>query len=327
MKIGSIHLKNPVIMAPLAGITDLPFRLLAKDYGCSLVYSEMVSANGLVYKSKKTERMLISDLMEKPVAFQIFGADPDIMAQAAVKVAAAGADIIDINFGCSVRKVLKTGSGSALMKDPDRAGDIIAAVRQVVTVPITIKIRSGWDASGEDALRLAALAEQCGVNAVAIHPRTATQGFSGRADWDLITRLKQHVAIPVIGNGDIDSPEAAQRMLAETGCDAVMIGRAAVYAPWLLGQTCRLLVEGRKPAAPSLDERFELMSRYLCAAVAHYGEPHGCRIMRSRLGWFSKGLPHSVRFRESIKQIETLQSAKACLADYKNYLKQYDSIE
>lgn len=303
-------------MAPLAGITDLPFRLIAKYYGCSLVYSEMVSANGLVYKSKKTERMLTSDPEEKPVAFQIFGADPEIMARAATKVETAGADIIDINFGCSVRKVLKTGSGSALMKDLKRATNIMTAVRQAVTIPLTIKIRSGWDTSGEDALRLSALAEKCGVDAVAIHPRTATQGFVGRADWRLIARLKQHISLPVIGNGDIDSPEAALRMLSETGCDAVMIGRAAVTSPWLLGQVCQLL-KGQEPTIPSLDQRFELMSRYLRTTVDHYGEAHGCRIMRSRLGWFSKGLSHSVRFREAIKQIDTLQSAEVCLADYR----------
>ena len=279
----------------------------------------MVSANGLVYRSPKTERMLRSDPAEKPVAFQIFGADPDIMARAAVVVAAAGADIIDINFGCSVKKVLKTGSGSALMKDIERAEAILTAVRQAVTIPVTIKMRSGWDASGDDALRLTEIVEKCGLDGVALHPRTATQGFCGTADWALIKRLKQQTSLPVIGSGDVTSPEDALRMLDETGCDGVMIGRAAISSPWLLGQA-RQMWEGQPLCRVSLDMRFDFMQKYLRETVAHYGEPHGCRIMRSRLGWFSRALPHSVQFRESIKQIKTQAEAEQCLRDYKLFL-------
>ncbi len=326
MKIGRIELTNPVVLAPLAGITDLPFRLLAKENGCSLVYSEMISANGLVYKSRKTEAMLRSDPAEKPAAFQIFGADPDIMARSAAKVEASGADIVDINFGCSVRKVLKTGAGAALMKDVERAANILSAVRQAVAIPVTIKMRSGWEATGEDALRLAVVAEKCGVEAIAIHPRTATQGFSGRADWRIIARLKQLVSIPVIGNGDVDSSQSALRMLTETGCDAVMIGRAAVSSPWILKEIGHLL-SGKEPFAPSLAERFEVMLRYLRAVIAHYGEFQGCRILRSRLGWFTRGLPYGARFRESLKQISTRREAESCLAGYQAFLQEMGGAE
>jgi len=213
MKIGTVTLDNNVILAPLAGITNLPFRLMAKQAGCGLVCSEMVSSHGLVYKSGKTEQMLDSAAEEKPLSVQIFGARPDIMAEAAAMVEAMGADILDINFGCAVRKVVKTGSGVALMNTPEIAQALLKAVRKTIRIPLTIKIRSGWDASGEQALHIARIAEDCGVDAVAVHPRTARQLFSGRADWSIIAAVKEKVAIPVIGNGDIFSAGDAVNML------------------------------------------------------------------------------------------------------------------
>ncbi|MFO8049724.1 MAG: tRNA dihydrouridine synthase DusB [Desulfosudaceae bacterium] len=321
MNIGPIRLDTPAVLAPLAGITDLPFRLMVKSFGCGLVYSEMISANGLIYGSAKTEGMLAGDPAEKPLTIQLFGADPRIMARAARKTADAGADIIDINFGCSVKKVVKTGAGAALMRDLERAGAVIEAVRQAVSRPLTIKFRSGWDQSGDDALRLAEIAQARGVEALALHPRTAAQGFSGRADWGLIARLKSQSDLPVIGNGDITSPAEARRVMEETGCDAVMIGRAAIGNPWIFRQIADDLA-GRPPFQPGLDDRFEVMRRYLRAAVAHKGEALACRVMRSRLGWFVKGLPHSAWFREAIKQLADQASAEQLLDQYQQFLRE-----
>lgn len=308
MKIASVRLDNETILAPLAGITNLPFRLIAKSAGCGLVCSEMVSANGLVYKSHKTERLLDSRPEERPLSVQIFGYDPDIMAEAAAMIEARGADILDINFGCSVRKILKSGSGSALMKDPRKAEAILRAVRDAIKVPLTIKIRSGWDKTGTQASEIARIAEGCGVDAIAVHPRTATQGFSGHADWSVIAAVKRLVSIPVIGNGDIVAPEDAVRMKQETGCDAVMIGRAAIGNPWIFSQVLSLF-RGETPKPLTLPMRHEAMLRYLRASVRYIGEEHACRMMRSRLGWFTKGLPHSSRFRESVKLLSSEEEA------------------
>ncbi|MDY6905311.1 MAG: tRNA dihydrouridine synthase DusB [Thermodesulfobacteriota bacterium] len=320
MRIGSVKIENKTVLAPLAGITDLPFRLLAKGFGCGLVYSEMISSNGLVYKSVKTRAMLASDPAEKPLAVQLFGADPAKMAEAAQMVAASGTDIIDINCGCSVKKVLKTGAGSALMGAPALAETIFRAVRESVALPVTVKIRTGWDASGDDAFRMVEMAERVGLNAVAIHPRTVRQGFSGKADWRIIGAIKRCTALPVIGNGDICCADDALKMLEQTQCDGVMIGRAAIGAPWIFQQVNAAL-NGKPVVEPSLDKRFAVMRQYLCVAAAHIGEPHACRIMRSRLGWFTKALPHSAKFRESIKQISTRAEAEILLNEYHELLR------
>ena len=316
MKIGSLTLDNNVVLAPLAGITNLPFRLLAKASGCGLVCSEMVSANGLVYKSAKTEQMLNSTAAEKPLSVQIFGSDPDIVAEAAATVEAKGADILDINFGCSVRKVVKTGSGVALMRKPDLAKALLTAVRRVVGIPLTIKIRSGWDASGEEAVNIAAIAQDCGVDAIAVHPRTATQQFRGRADWSVIAAVKKNVGIPVIGNGDIVSADDALRMLAETGCDAVMIGRKAIGDPAIFTRVLARL-NGEETVNENLSLRFDTMIRYLKASVEHIGEETACRMMRSRLGWFTRGMRNSSKFRESIKHLSSEQEGLDLIEAYR----------
>ena len=231
MQIGSLKIDNEIVLAPLAGITNLPFRLLAKKSGCGLVCSEMISANGLIHRSPKTLNMLTSELAEKPLSIQLFGSDPAIMAEAASMVEASGADILDINFGCSVKKVVKTGAGVALMREPELAEEVIKAVRNSIRIPLTIKIRSGWTASAEQAIRIGKMAEDCGIDAIAVHPRTASQGFRGFSDWNVIARLKKKLNIPVIGNGDIRLPVDAKRMKTQTGCDAVMIGRRAIGYP------------------------------------------------------------------------------------------------
>ncbi len=324
MNIGSIILNSPTVLAPLAGITNLPFRLIARAAGCGLVCSEMISANGLIHNSRKTFKMLESDAREKPLSIQLFGAKPDIMAEAAAMVEATGADILDINFGCSVKKVIKTGAGAALMATPDIAEALLKAVRNAIKIPLTIKIRSGWDASGKAALKMAAIAENCGVNAIAVHPRTALQAFRGHSDWPLIAAVKQSVSIPVIGNGDINTPQDALQMFQETGCDAVMIGRAAIGNP-LVFQQINALLAGEEPPVVDIRRQFSMMRHYLESTIRYFGEQHGCRMMRSRLNWFVKGLPRCSRFREAITHIRTESEARALIEDYRNALLQPDS--
>lgn len=305
MHIGSIILPYPTVLAPLAGITDLPFRLVVKRLGCGMVCSEMISANALVRNSQKTLAMLDTTTEEYPLSVQLFGADPAVMADAARRVAEnAGAAIIDINFGCSVKKVVKTGAGSALMRDPQRARALLRAVRSAVTTPLTTKIRSGWDPLGDQALEIARIAQEEGIDAIAVHPRTATQGFSGKADWRIIARIKEAIDIPVIGNGDILLAQDALEMMEQTRCDAVMVGRAALGNPWIFDQIHRRL-RGEPEAQISISDRKDLMVAYVQAMVAYRGESHGCRMLRSRLGWFSRGMRNGALFREAIRRLET----------------------
>jgi nifR3 family TIM-barrel protein len=325
MKIGAVTLDNNIILAPLAGITNLPFRLMAKKAGCGLVCSEMVSSHGLVYKSQKTAQLLNSVPQEKPLSAQIFGSDPDIMAGAAAIVEGMGADILDINFGCSVRKVVRTGSGVALMRTPDVARAVLKAVRNAIRIPLTIKIRSGWDASGEQALNIARIAEDCGVDAVAVHPRTAKQLFGGRADWSLIAAVKEKLSIPVIGNGDIFSAQDALKMLTETGCDAIMIGRKAIGNPGIFSQVLAR-IRGDENVAEDFAGRFDIMIHYLKASVKYLGEEPACRMMRSRLGWFTKEMRNSSKFRESIKHLSTEKEGIELIKAYQDSMKRYDNL-
>lgn len=310
MQIGSLFLDNPTILAPLAGITNLPFRLLAKKAGCGLVCTEMISANGLVYGSQKTLELLDSLPEEKPLSVQLFGSDPHIVAQAARIVESRGADILDINFGCSVKKILKSGAGAALMRTPRRAEALLKSVRQSIRIPLTIKMRTGWDPSGRQAVELARIAEACGVDAVAVHPRTATQQFGGCADWSIIAEIKRQVSVPVIGNGDVCSAEDAMAMRTATACDAVMIGRQAIGQPWIFSQVLARL-NGEESSAEDLTQRFDVMIEFLRSSVRYLGEERACRMMRSRLCWFVKGIPHSSQFRESIRHLSSRQEAEA----------------
>jgi len=319
MKIGKLTLANNVILAPLAGITNLPFRLMAKKAGCSLVCSEMVSSHGLVYKSPETAQMLNSVAQEKPLSAQIFGSKPDVMAGAAAIVEGMGADILDINFGCSVRKVVKTGAGAALMRTPDVARAVLKAVRNAIRIPLTIKIRSGWDASGEQALNIARIAQDCGVDAVAVHPRTAKQLFAGQADWSVIAAVKEKLSIPVIGNGDIFSARDAMNMLSETGCDAIMIGRKAIGNPAIFRQVLAQ-IRGDENDVEDLAGRFDIMIHYLKASVEYLGEESACRMMRSRLGWFTKEMHNSSKFRESIKHLSSEKEGIELINAYKDSL-------
>ncbi len=324
LKIGPLVIDPPTVMAPMAGITDLPFRLLAKTSGCGLVCSEMISANGLVYGSEKTRHLLISCPGEKPLSVQIFGADPAIMAEAAAMVQDSGADILDINFGCSVKKVLKSGAGSALMKTPEKAEAILTSVRKSVSIPLTIKIRTGWNPSGDQAIRIAQIAQDCGVDAVAIHPRTASQGFSGKAFRPLIGALRNRLRIPVIGNGDIQNARDALDMMEQTGCDGVMIGRCAISNPWIFEQIRRQLnAEPRFEA--DMELRFQTMLDYLGMSVKYFGESRACRMMRSRLSWFAKGLPGISRFRQAISRISSRDQAMEFIDCYRKTLESMEN--
>ncbi len=315
MEIGAVHIDPATVLAPLAGITHLPMRLLAKAAGCGLVCSEMVSSHGLAYGSTKTLSLLASSAAEKPLSVQLFGSDWAVMADAAQRVAGAGADIVDINCGCSVKKILKSGSGAALMRAPDQAKTLLKAVRKAIAIPLTIKMRTGWDASGDQAMTLARTAQDCGVDAVAVHPRTARQGFGGHADWSLIARIKKALQIPVIGNGDIKTAQDALDMLNQTGCDAVMVGRAAIGNPAIFTQINHLLA-GRPAQKVALETRIQMMQGYLEASVRHFGEKKACYMMRSHLGWFAKGLPQAGQFRHAIRHIDSQAVAGALIAEY-----------
>jgi len=315
MKIGSVKTDNFTVLAPLAGITNLPLRLLAKRAGCGLVCSEMISANGLVYGSRKTVQLLESIPEEKPLSVQIFGSDPPIMAEAARIVQDSGADIVDINFGCSVKKILKGNSGSALMKAPPLARRILDSVRKAITIPLTIKIRSGWEPSGKQAVEIARLAEDCGVDAIAVHPRTATQGFRGEADWSIIAAVIDALTIPVIGNGDVTTPADALRMINETGCDGVMVGRAAIGNPRIFGEILAA-AQGQPSTVQNDAQRIDMMMGYLQDSVRYLGEETACRMMRSRLCWFVKGMRNAGQFRNAIRFIASEKEAMDLIRQY-----------
>ncbi|NVM20557.1 MAG: tRNA dihydrouridine synthase DusB [Desulfobacterales bacterium] len=306
MRIGGLVLDNPLILAPMAGITQVPFRRLAREAGCAMVVTEMVSADGLVRGGQKTAELLRGHPAERPISAQIFGADPQIMREAARIVQDQGVDLLDINLGCSVRKVIRRGAGAALMREPQRLEAILKAVRAAVTIPLTVKMRSGWHPSGDQAVKAARMAEDCGVDAVAIHPRVAIQGFGGNADWSLIARLKESVSIPVVGNGDVRGPDDVLMMKRQTGCDAVMIGRASIGNPWIFAQALDLL-RSKHPQSPDLSTRLQGILRYIDYAVGHFGETQAVRMMRSRLCWFVKGLPRCSRLRVAISRLKSRQ--------------------
>ncbi|HWR07495.1 tRNA dihydrouridine synthase DusB [Sporomusa sp.] len=319
MHIGHIKLTNPVILAPMAGVTDLPFRLLAKEMGCGLVYSEMVSDKGLIYDNAHTKKLLAIDERERPVALQIFGSEPASMAKAARIVAASGANIIDINMGCPTPKITKNGEGSALMRNPELACRVIAAVVEAAdTIPVTVKFRKGWDENSINAVQIARLAEQAGAAAVSVHGRTREQFYSGQADWSIIREVKQAVAIPVIGNGDIRTPQDAKRMLTETGCDGIMIGRGAQGNPWIFRQVAHYLTTGEMLSLPTLGERIDMLLRQLDMLVDHKGEYTGIREMRSHAAWYTKGLPSSAELRLKFNQAATREDFIQIMENYRD---------
>ncbi len=315
MKIGSLQLKNNVFLAPMAGITDLPFRTIARSFGCGIALTGMICGIGLVRKTKKTLRYIESNQSDRPLGIQVFGNDPEVLAEAALIAERYGADLIDLNMGCPVKKVTKTGAGAALMKDPPRAWAVMREMRKATSLPLTVKIRSGWNTRQANALEIGRIAEDSGFDAITLHPRTADQGYGGRANWGLIGKLKGCLRIPVIGSGDIRTPEDAGAMLSETGCDAVMVGRGALGNPWLIANIISYL-SGGEVLFPSLSEREAIIIRHLGLAVDFFGEHVGIRDFRKHLLWYTKGLKGSARFREEAGQIGDRGSAIKAMRDY-----------
>ena len=314
-QIGTVKIKNRVISAPMAGITDRAYRILAKELGCGLVCTEMISDQALLYGNPKTNVLLDCTGESPPISMQIFGSNPDYMARAAQITEARGACIIDINMGCPTPKIVKNSEGSALMKKPELAQEIISSVVQSVRVPVTVKIRKGWDESSLNAVEIALLAEKAGAAAVTVHGRTRSQFYSGKADWDIIKSVKQAVAIPIIGNGAIFSPSNAARMLDYTGCDAIMIGRASLGNPWIFSSTVHYLDCGEELSAPNPRQKLSMALRHLELLVDLKGEYTAIREMRKHAAWYTKGLREAARMREKINRAVTLAEIRALL-DY-----------
>lgn len=307
LQIAKLKLENNLIMAPMAGVTNLPFRMMVKEEGCGLVFSEMVSSIALVRNGKKTRDLLQSDPYERPLAVQLFGSDPHIMAEAARIVEDLGADILDINMGCPAKKVISSGAGSVLLKEPLKIKEIIESVRSAITIPFTIKIRSGWDTGSINFMEIGRIAEDYGVDAITLHSRTTAQQFGGHSDWSHIAELKKGLKIPVIGNGDVKSPEDAKKMLDETGCDGVMIGRGALGNPWIFSRTLKYLKDGILLEPPSEDDVLAAIKRHLEGLVDFMGEKWGVKEFRKHIGAYTKGLPNSSDFRKTAIHIENLE--------------------
>lgn len=307
LKIGNVQLENPFLLAPLAGITDAPTRRLCREMGAALVYSEMVSGKGLYYKDKKTDQLLHIDEAEKPVAFQVFGSEPEILAYTARELDGRDNAILDINMGCPVPKIVKNGEGSALLKNVDLIYDLICAMVKNTSKPVTAKIRIGFDEKSINAVEAAKAIEAGGAAAVAVHGRTREQYYSGTADWSQIAAVKQAVNIPVIGNGDVVDGPSAMCMFDETGCDFIMVGRGALGNPWIFRELNAAWRGEELPAKPTREEKKEMMKRHLCDTMALKGEYVAVREMRKHVGWYLKGEHGSAAFRGRVNQITDIQ--------------------
>lgn len=313
MKIGNVTLDNPYILAPMAGVTDLPFRLLCKEQGAGLLCMEMISAKALQYKNKNTKALLSIHPQEYPVSLQLFGSDPQIISEQAKIIEELPFQILDINMGCPVPKVVRNGEGSALMNNPCLVYDIVSATVKAIQKPVTVKIRKGFDGSCINAVEIARVIEEAGASAVAVHGRTREQYYSGKADWDIIRQVKEAVKIPVIGNGDVTSGEKALAMKKETGCDGVMIGRGAQGNPWIFRELLEYEKTGKLPDRPTVQVIRETMLRHARLQIEFKGDYLGIREMRKHVAWYTKGLKGSARLREAINQVESYEELENLL--------------
>lgn len=313
LKIGNVELENRYILGPMAGVTDLPFRLLCREQGAGLLCMEMVSAKAIYYNNRNTESLLEIHPDEKPVSLQFFGSDPKIMSEMAKRIEERPFAILDINMGCPVPKVVKNGEGSALMKNPKLVYEIVSAIVKAISKPVTVKIRKGFDDDHVNAVEIAKIIEEAGAAAVAVHGRTREQYYSGKADWDIIRQVKEAVSIPVIGNGDVTSPQNADELVKQTGCDGIMIARGAQGNPWIFSEMIHWEETGELPPRPDKDEVREMMLRHARLQLEYKGEFSGIREMRKHVAWYTKGLKGAARLREKVNALESLEELENLL--------------